>query len=119
MNRIGADSPIGQAPRRRAVQDEDLVALPGDFVHGERGRRTRDIEDRFNALIVEPLPGERSSNVWLVLMVGEDNLYRAPEHFAAEVVDRHARGRDASLAAEVGIRTRHVKQEAELQRRLR
>jgi hypothetical protein len=36
-------------------------------------------------------------------VVGEDDLYRAPQHVAAEVVDRHAHGRDSSLPADVGI----------------
>ena len=48
-------------------------------------------------------------------MVGEDDLYRAPQHLAAEVVDRHAHSRDGSLPADVGIGARHV----ELQRCLR
>jgi hypothetical protein len=50
----------------------------GDLVHGKRGRGARDIEDRFDALLVEPLPGQRAGKVDLVLMVGEDDLYRRP-----------------------------------------
>ena len=52
-------------------------------------------------------------------MVGEDDLYRVPQHLAAEVIDRHPRGRDASLPAVVGIGPRHVEQQTKLQGRLR
>ena len=69
---------------------------------------------RFDALVVEPLPGERGGGVGLVLVVGEDDLYRTSQHLPAEIVDRHARGCDASLAANVGVGARHVEQQAQL-----
>jgi hypothetical protein len=118
VNRVGPAVFVCQAHHGRGVHDEDLVALLGDLIHGERSRGARDIEDRFDALLVEPLPGQRTGKVDLVLMVREDDLNRAPKHLAAEVVDCHARGRDSSLAADVGIGPRHVEQKAELQRGL-
>ena len=69
---------VGQAHHGGGVHDEDLVALLGNLVHGERGRGTRDIQDRLDALLVEPLPRQRTGKVNLVLMIGEDDLYRSP-----------------------------------------
>ena len=80
VDRVGPAVFVGQAHHGGGVHDEDLVPLLGDLVHGERGRGARDIEDRFDALLVEPLPGQRGGKVDLVLMVGEDDLYRAPQH---------------------------------------
>ena len=78
MDRVRPAVFVGQAHYGRGVHDEDLVPRLGDLVQGKRGRGARDIEDRFDALLVEPLPGQRAGKVDLVLMVGEDDLYRRP-----------------------------------------
>ena len=47
-------------------------------------------------------------------MVGADDLDFLAVDVVAKIGDRHARGLDRSLAAEIGIKTRHVVQDADL-----
>ena len=96
MDRIGPALFVRQPQYAGAAHDKHLSALLSDFVHGERRHRSGHIENCLNALIVKPLSGERCGNVGLVLVVREDDLYGTPENFAAEVVDRHARGGELS-----------------------
>ena len=81
------------------------LVLLCDLIHGERGPRRGHIQDCLDALVVKPLSGERGGGVGLVLVVGEDDLYRTIRStFAAEVIDRHACGGDVSLPADIGVK---------------
>ncbi len=65
-------------------------------------------------LRIEPVAGDRGGAVGAVLVIGDDELDRCPEHLAAEIRDRHLRRRGAALAGILGIRARKIEDQPEL-----
>src|SRR5437588_711232 len=67
----------------------------------------------FTAPTTLPPPVDRRADIRLVLVIPSDDLDRAPEYLALEIVDRHLRRDDRALPAIVGVERRHVGQHAE------
>src|SRR5919112_6787992 len=65
-----------------------------------------------------PAPRDLGPDVGLGLMVGPQELDRAAEHLAAEIVDRHLRGLDLA-EIEIGVNTGEPFGDADLERRRR
>src|SRR6185369_10993749 len=68
-------------------------------------RRIVEADRHIDLADIEPLPGKRGPDIGLVLMIGEYDLDRLAEHRTAGVLDRHPRSRDRTGAAEIGIET--------------
>ena len=69
----------------------------------QRHRGIVEAERHVDLAGLEPLPGNGSADIGLVLMVGKHDLDRLAEHGAAGILDRHARGDDRAGTAEIGI----------------
>ncbi len=113
---VGAALLVGQRRGGRAVVDEDALLLLRHLGHGQRRARVGAAEDHRQALRVDPLPRLAGRDIRLVLVVRREQLDRAAQHLAAEVVDRHLDRHRAVLALHVRIQARHVGDEADLHR---
>ncbi len=69
----------------------------------ERHRGIGDVEDRLDALFIEPLAGDVEADVDLVLMIGDHHLDRLAEHRAAEILDRHLERLHRTRPGEIGV----------------
>ena len=123
--RIGVIGPVdavrragfaGQIRRGGARDDVDPVLLAGELLDRERDRRVAEAGDHVHLVHVVPVPARGGGDIRLVLMIGEDDLDRFAQYFAAEILDRHADRRDAARPSEVGIDARHVVEHRDLDR---
>ena len=74
----------------------------------------RHVDDNIDPVIVVPLAGDRAADIGLVLVVGADDLDLLAVDRAAEIGDRHLGRFDRAGAADVGVETRHVVHDANL-----
>jgi hypothetical protein len=65
-------------------------------------------------LDVEPFAGDAGGDVGLVLVIGDHDFDRLAEHLAAEILHRHAHGRDRAFAGFMRELTGHVGQHPDL-----
>ena len=114
MHRGRGAALLGQPVRPRRVEDDDLVARAADRLDDQRLGRARDVDDRVDMLVAEPVAGDRGGLVGAVVMIGGDHLDRRAQHLAAEILDRHLGRRLAALAGELGIGSAEVEDQAEL-----
>ena len=55
----------------RRGKHHDALALPRHFLHGQRHRRNRHVDDRVDVLGVVPARGNGCADLGFVLMIGE------------------------------------------------
>ena len=63
---------------------------------------------------IDPLASDAGADVGLILMVAGDDLDRCAKNLAAKVIDGHLRGEHTALAGDIGVKTRHIVEHAEL-----
>src|SRR5262249_17739094 len=71
-------------------------------------------DDHIDLIDVDPRAHDVRADVRLVLMVGADDFDFHTFGRGAEILDRHPGRNDGALAAEIGIRPRHVVHDADL-----
>ena len=98
--------------------DGDATALGGQLLAGQRNARVRHIEDSPHVFIVEPLRHKCRSDVHLVPVIAEQDTNLLAEHLAAKVLHRHFRGSDGTCSGECCERAAHVREHADIDRRL-
>src|ERR1043166_4584937 len=108
MDRCRGARLVRQPLRAGSAQRDDLVAGVADPLHDERLRRTADIEDRIDALVLEPVARNRGGPVGAVVVILDEQLDRRAEHLFAEVVHCHFAGGGAPLSGIRGIGTGQV-----------
>ena len=94
--------------------DEQLLLLVGDVLHREPDRRHRHVDDQIDLVDIVPAPRNAAADIRLQLMVADDQADRLAQHLAAEIVDRHLRGRDRALTGRRRRRAVHVGENADL-----
>src|ERR1700722_18722303 len=113
--RAGVDHPlhcIGRAElaveirREGGVRDEQLLLFIGDGLYRQPDCRDRYVDDQVDLFGVVPAPGNAGADIGLQLVVADDDADRLAQHLAAEIVDRHLRRGDRTLAG--GRRRRSV-----------
>ena len=105
----------GDVGRSGTVDDGHPVHLLGHRHHGKRGGRGHQIADHVHAVALEPLAGLVRGHVALVLVVRRNQLNLERILFLLQkIINRHARGDQRSLARQVGISTRQIGQDADL-----
>ena len=114
VDRIGRALRTGQIRGGRARNQEHLVLFANDLADGERDRGGRHVDDDVDLVDVDPGARDVGADVGLVLMVGADDLDLHAFLLAAEILDRHLRGDDGAGTGDVGIKPRHVVQDADL-----
>ncbi|MNZ62211.1 hypothetical protein D3C78_803270 [compost metagenome] len=114
METIGAALLAGQFGGCRPGVDGDLLLVLGERLHGKADRRRGQFHDRIDLFGIVPLAGDIGGHIRLVLVVGGHHLNRRIQHLAAEILNRHLRGFIRVLAAEIGVDTRLVVQDADL-----
>src|SRR5439155_905304 len=77
-------------------------------------RGGRHVDDHVDLVDVDPLPRDAGADVGFVLMVGAHDLDLESLLGHAEILDRHPRGDDRARAGDVGVKPRHVVQDADL-----
>jgi hypothetical protein len=94
-------------------QQRDLVALPHHIMHGDRNTGVRDVGNRVDLAVVEPIADDLGAHIGLHLMVGADDLDRLAEHGGTEFLHRHARRFHRARPAVVAPPTREVGEHAD------
>ena len=121
--RIGVIGPVHRVRRAgnarnvgttTAGVDVDLVLLAGQCRNRQRHRGGWHVEDRVDLVVVVPVTGNADADVGLVLMVGGDHLDRLALHLAAVVRYRHLHRGHRTLSGRVGVKARHVGEDADL-----
>ena len=108
MNRGRRARLAGQVGGGSTRNQKHLLPCAYDFLHRERDTRIRYVDDRIDAVIVEPVPRNRRADFGLVLMVGADELDLFAADGAAEIGDRHVRRLDRPRPPVIGVEARHV-----------
>ena len=108
---------VGDDRCARAVDDRDAVLRLRKLHHAQRHRRIHQVGEHHHLLLVDPLACNRNADVRLVLMVGGNHLDRAPEHLAAEIVDRHLDRHHRPGTGDVGKQAGHVGEHPDPHRR--
>jgi hypothetical protein len=103
----------GQVRGRGARDQENLVLIACDLLDGERYARSRHVDNRVDAVIAEPLGGDRRTDIRLVLVVGADELDFLAVDAAAKIGDRHSRRLDRPRPANVRVEPGHVIENAD------
>src|SRR5262249_10281416 len=93
---------------------EYLVLVAYDLVHCECNRGRRHVDDHIDLIDVDPRAHDVRADVRLVLVVGADDFDFHAFGGGGEILDRHPGRKDGALAAEIGIRSRHVVHDADL-----
>ena len=109
--RAGDARDIGAAA---AGIDVDPVLLAGQRQDRQRDRRSRNVDDGVDLLIVIPVAGDIDADVGLVLVIGGDDLDRLALYLAAVIGDRHLHRGKRALAGRIGIEAGHIRQHADL-----
>ena len=91
-----------------------LFFVAHDVVHGQRHRGRRHVDDHVDLIDIKPLAGNGRADVWLVLVIGPDDLDLQSLLRGTNVLDRHARGRDCSRPGDIGIEAGHIVHDADL-----
>jgi hypothetical protein len=84
-------------------------------VDGECGRRIREIEREFGA-VIERLGGFGRGFGAVVTVIDAVDLDRPAKHGTPEIFDRHLRGFDGALPGNRRIRARHIGDHRDLDR---
>jgi hypothetical protein len=122
-DRVGVERPLeavgraglaGEVRGRRARHQENTLPFPGDFLHGQRHRGGRHVDDGVDVIDVDPLARDAGAEVGLVLVIRGNDLDRDAQHRSAEIFLRHVRCEHRALAADPGQQARHVVEHAEL-----
>lgn len=74
MDGVRAALLAGEVGGRGAGIEHHLILLAAHRIHRERNRGGRHIDDGIDPILVEPLPGDASADIGLVLVVGENHL---------------------------------------------
>src|SRR5712692_1943301 len=111
---VGGALRAGQIGGGGARDQKHLVLLAHDLVDRERDRGGRHVDDHVDLVGVDPGAHDVRSDVRLVLVVGADDLDLEALGGGAGVLDRHAGGDHRAWAGQVGIGTRHVVHDADL-----
>ena len=114
LHRVGRAELAVEIRRAGRMRDEQLLLFVGDVLHGETDRRHRHVDDQIDLIDVVPAPRDAAADVRLELVVADDDADRLAQHLAAEIVDRHLRGRDRALAGRRRRRAVHVGEHADL-----
>ena len=104
----------GQVGRPRRDRDVDAVLLPRELLHRQGDGGVADAEDGVDPFLVVPAAGDPHPDVGAVLQIAEDQLDRAAQHPAAEILDGHARGDDIAHALLVREGAGHVVEHPDL-----
>ncbi|KAG1458000.1 hypothetical protein G6F57_014781 [Rhizopus arrhizus] len=120
--RVGVVGPLGGRGRAgfaRQVRgaggrgQERDVGRARDFLHGQRDRGGRHVDDGLHVVLVDPAARGGGPDVGLVLVIAGDDFDLAAQHGGPEVLDGHAGGFDGALAREVGVHAGQVGQDAD------
>ena len=84
-------------------------------VHREADAGIGEIDDRRNALLIDPAAGDRKPDIGLVLMVGEDDLDPGSAAFRRKILRRHLRCDIRAMPDLIGKRSGKVAQDADLE----
>jgi hypothetical protein len=117
VHSVGTAGFIAQPDRARAAEHDDLVALLSDFGRRQRGGGRRHVDDGLDALVVEHVAGDIGGEISLVEMIRRDDLDLAAKHLAAKILHGHLRRCFAAGTGDVSVKSRHVENGAELERR--
>jgi predicted nucleotidyltransferase len=77
----------------------------GDFLSRERDRGVRQFGDCTDIFNIEPATRDAGADVRLVLVIADHDLHWPSEHLPSKILDCHLRSDYRCLAAEIGIRT--------------
>src|SRR5436190_15732150 len=83
--------------------DVNGVVRARHLAHGEPHGRIGNVEDNGDALGLYPLPRDVGADVGLVLVVGEYDLDRPAQHFAAVILNCHACGVDRAHTGQIRV----------------
>ena len=72
-----------------------------------------EADDHVDFFSVEPLAGNRGTDVGFILVVGEYHLDRLAEHCTASVRDGHSCGDHRARTAQIGVEARLVIEDAD------
>ena len=104
----------GQARCGCAGIHGDALLLLADFLHRQAHGGVKQFGNHVDFLRVVPFARFVGCDVRFVLMVGADQFDWLTQYFAARIFDRHFRGDDSALATHIGVETRHVGQNTNL-----
>ena len=114
VDRVGGAFRAGQVRGRRTRHKKYFVLVAHDFVHCERHRGGRHVDDHVDLIDVNPGPRDVRADVRLVLMVGADDFDLHAFGGRAKILDRHPCCDDRALPAQIGIGPGHVVHHADL-----
>ncbi len=87
-----------------------------ETVDGETDAGIGEVDDRVDALLIHPSPGNRDADVGFVLMIGENNLDLEAARLLGEILGCELSANQRPLADLIGERTGEVAQHANLDR---
>ncbi len=113
MHRVRRTFFIGQASAARADRNERLFLLGRQFRHRQASTGIGATNQEIDTLPIKPFTRLAGGNVRLVLMVGGHEFDLLAVDAAAEISNRHFDRFRAALSVDIGIQTRHIRDEAD------
>ena len=94
LHRIGRAEFAVEIGGARRVGDKELLTVVGHLLNRQAHCRNRHVDDQIDLVDVVPLPRDACGNIGLDLVVGGNHGDGFAQNLAAEIFDRHLRGRD-------------------------
>src|ERR1019366_926324 len=101
LNYVRAAVFVGEPRGADAAGDVDAFLFGDDLGDCNRDCGIVAVDHHVHALRVEPPAYYLRTDIWLVLMIGVDNIHVPAEHLATEIRHGHARRLDRPHAADI------------------